>query len=182
MRLYTKGGDKGETGLIGGGRVPKDHPRIAAYGDMDELNAAIGLVRAACDDEAWCDRMQRIQECLFVLGASVMNVGRDQRAPCLTEDDVSVLERWIDSADESVEPLKHFVLPGGSEAAARLHLARTICRRAERGVVALSREESVAPIAMVYLNRLSDLLFAWARLANARAGVGDELWDGSPSA
>lgn len=176
MPLYTKGGDKGETGLIGGQRVPKDHPRVATYGDVDELNAVIGLACAACEDVAWCERMRTVQNRLFTLGAELADPGSGQSTPAIAEGDVTTLERWIDAASEAVEPLKNFVLPGGSEPAARLHVARTVCRRAERHIVTLAGQESIAPLTVVYLNRLSDLLFAWARLANTKAGVADVVW------
>lgn len=179
MRLYTKGGDKGETGLIGGTRVPKDHLRVTAYGEVDELNAAVGWAVVACDDEDLLRQLQKIQAQLFVLGSELADPGSGKATPAITDGDTALLEGWIDSACDAVEPLRLFVLPGGTELAARLHLARAIGRRAERGVVSLSREEELRPGVIRYLNRLSDLLFAWARLANARANVADIVWKAS---
>lgn len=179
MRLYTRGGDQGTTGLPGGTRVPKDDVRVSAYGDVDELNAALGWVAAACDNHEQLGRLQNLQEQLLGLGAELAGTTGDQSTASVASVQVSVLEEWIDSASEAVGPLKQFVLPGGSELAARFHLARTICRRAERSVVTLSREQEVTGGTIVYLNRLSDLLFAWARLANTRANVPDITWKGT---
>ena len=175
MRLYTGQGDSGETRLLSGERVSKDHPRIAAYGDVDELNAVLGVAAAVCEAEV-AVRVRAIQEHLFVLGAELSSTTPAASTPAIGKDDVRKLESWIDETSDGVEPLKRFVLPGGSEAGGRFHLARTICRRAERSVVSLLQREQVAPEVIVFLNRLSDLLFAWARLANARAGVGDVEW------
>ena len=176
MRLYTKTGDKGETGLIGGRRVPKDDPRVATYGDVDELNAVMGLAACGCTDDPWVAQMRTVQDRLFVLGASLADPDGRQAAPGIMDDDVEALERWIDAAEDSTPPLTQFILPGGSELSARLHLARATARRAERSLVALARSEKVGPCAVRYLNRLSDLLFAWARLANTRCGVADIIW------
>ena len=181
MRLYTKGGDKGETGLIGGQRVGKDHPRVEAYGQVDELNASVGLAAAACDDEAWRGRLRIVQAKLFDLGAELANPASDGSSPPVTDGDVARLEGWIDVATEAVTPLKQFILPGGCELASRFHVARTVSRNAERGVVALSRQAAVDDGVLVYMNRLSDLLFAWARLANTRAGIDDVVWISSDS-
>ncbi len=179
MRLYTKTGDAGETGLIGGSRVPKDALRVTAYGEVDELNAAIGLARASCDDAAWSQRLGTIQRSLFVVGSCLADPRTDPPTAQVSGDDVETLEHWIDEACSEVEPLSNFILPGGSELAARFHLTRAIARRAERIVVTLARRESVSPRIVPYLNRLADLLFAWARLANARAGVRDVIWTAS---
>lgn len=176
MRLYTRGGDQGETGLFGGERVLKNHVRVTAYGDVDELNAMLGWAAAACADADWRSKMQEIQAELFTLGAELANPRGRGEAPAVTPQDAEVLERWIDAATDAVEPLRQFVLPGGTELASRLHLARTVCRRAERCVVSLSQAEHVAPMVIVYLNRLSDLLFAWARWANTRENVADVAW------
>ncbi len=175
MRLYTGQGDRGETGLFDGERVTKDHPRVDAYGNVDELNAAMGLAATVCDEEL-AGRVQALQEQLFVLGAELSSRTPDESTPCIGVDEVKKLEAWIDEASDAVAPLKRFVLPGGSEAGARFHLARTVCRRAERSVVSLSLQERVSPQVIIFLNRVSDLLFAWARLANARAGVPDVEW------
>jgi cob(I)alamin adenosyltransferase len=176
MKLYTRRGDDGTTGLIGGERVAKDNLRVTAYGEVDETNAAIGLAIAAHDDAETVKILRRIQSDLFTLGAEVAT--QQGKPPKLTigESHVLQLERWIDEATAEVPPLKHFVSPGGTEAAARLHLARTVCRRAERAAVTLAQQQLVGPSVSVYLNRLSDLLFALARWANARAGVAEVPW------
>lgn len=187
MRIYTRTGDRGETGLFGGQRVGKDHVRVDAYGEVDELNAVVGLavvqLRAEGMDEL-ARRLQVVQADLFTLGAHLATPapedgGRESSyIPALPEERVAEMEAWIDAADAELEPLRSFILPGGGEAAARLHLARTVCRRAERRVIALAREARVPEAQVVYLNRLSDLLFTLARLANHRSGVGDVAWAG----
>jgi cob(I)alamin adenosyltransferase len=178
MKLYTATGDAGETSLFDGTRVRKNHPRVAAYGDIDELNASLGWCRAAAAGTI-AERLEPIQHELFVLGAELATpAGSRQsgRVPLISSEASRRLETWIDEATAAVTPLRNFILPGGSEAAARLHMARTCCRRAERAVIGLAHDESVRPEAVVYLNRLSDLLFAWARLANALAGSDDVVW------
>ena len=176
MKLYTRGGDKGQTSLCDGRRVSKDELRISAYGEVDELNAAVGLVRAGCDDAAFSEKLRQVQDRLFVVGAELANPDAEKRKVDLTEPDVTRLEGWIDVAWDAVAPLKSFILPGGSEPAARLHLARGVCRRAERTVVRLAGTEQIGPWVIPFLNRLSDLLFAWARLANVLAGLEDVVW------
>lgn len=176
MKLYTKRGDDGSTGLIGNSRVPKNHLRVIAYGEVDETNAAIGLAMVAWAEERWAERLRAIQSDLFVLGAELATPSGQTPGQGISEVQITQLERWIDAASDAVEPLRNFVLPGGTESAARLHLARTICRRAERAVVQLGQEERVRAEAVIYLNRLSDLLFAMARLANHQAGVPDVPW------
>jgi cob(I)alamin adenosyltransferase len=180
VKIYTKTGDRGETGLLGPLRVPKDHPRIAAYGEVDELNAAIGLALAEARPGALSRLLAQIQRDLFLVGTHLATLpgGRARRAIVrpIRASDVARLERAIDGTTARLAPLANFILPGGTRLAAALHLARTVCRRAERAVVALSHAEPVPPNAIVYLNRLSDLLFVLARLANAEAGVGDVLW------
>jgi cob(I)alamin adenosyltransferase len=178
MKLYTKTGDDGTTGLFGGKRVSKTSARVEAYGTVDETNAAIGVARAMRPSSAVDVVLAHVQEDLFVLGAELACVpGREAKLamPLLSGADVERLERAIDDADAACAPLKAFVLPGGSPQAASLHVARTVCRRAERAVLALDdatpRRELV-----VYLNRLSDLLFALARRANVDAGVADVPW------
>ncbi len=176
MKLYTKTGDGGQTRLGDGTTVAKDHARVAAYGEVDELNAAIGLAATVCGLDDWTDRLRGVQDCLFVLGAELADPAAGPNTPTLDPEDITRLESWIDQACAEVAPLKHFVLPGGNELAARLHVARTVCRRAERSVVALAGDERISARAVVFLNRLSDLLFAWARLANHRSGVQEVVW------
>lgn len=179
-RIYTRTGDEGETGLFGGGRVAKSHPRVAAYGTVDELNAVLGQVRARLDGEETAqvaDRLTTVQRDLFSIGAHLAtpaDARSREHLPPLPEERVAEFEAWIDAGDEELEPLRNFILPGGAEAGATLHLARTVCRRAERAVVALGDEAEAA--ITVYLNRLSDLLFVWARLVNHRAGVDETPW------
>jgi cob(I)alamin adenosyltransferase len=174
-RIYTRGGDAGETSLGDGARVAKDHDRVAAYGTVDEANAVIGLARRAASPEI--DRLlARIQNDLFDLGADLCRPGHAGDGKLrVTETQVSRLESEIDSVNQRLKPLDSFILPGGSEAAAQLHLARTVTRRAERLVVRLGRSEPVNPAVLKYLNRLSDLLFVLARAAN-EDGAGDVLW------
>jgi cob(I)alamin adenosyltransferase len=180
LKIYTRTGDAGETGLFGGGRVAKDHGRVAAYGDVDELNSAIGVARAT--EPALLDELlEAIQRDLFAIGGHLATpdparVRAALEKAELSADRVSELERAIDGADAELPPLKAFVLPGGTPKAAALHLARTICRRAERSVVHLARTDEVHPLFVVYLNRLSDFLFTAARLANHRAGAADVTW------
>ena len=178
MKIYTRSGDEGDTGLFGGGRVPKDHPRVEAYGDVDELNSAIGLARAAPPAEFADQLLESFQRDLFAIGGHLATpdperVTRALEKATLSAARVAELERAIDEADTELSPLKSFVLPAGTPKAAALHLARTVCRRAERSTVRLGREAEVHPLFVVYLNRLSDLLFTLARLANHPANVGD---------
>jgi cob(I)alamin adenosyltransferase len=185
MKIYTKTGDRGETGLFGGARVSKASTRVSAYGDVDELNSVLGLVCAHVQDETRLAELRRIQCDLFVLGAELAkNPGKDVDLgmSLIAEADVERLERSIDACDQVLAPLKTFILPGGDMAAAFLHLARTTCRRAERWVVALSQAESVRPELVRYLNRLSDLLFTLARAENQRANVADVPWIGREGA
>lgn len=177
MKIYTRTGDDGETGLWGGLRVPKDAPRVQAYGTVDECNAAIGVARAAGVDAELDALLARVQNDLFVVGADLATPGEAANIPRISEDAVQALEQAIDEMEAQLEPLRQFILPGGAPSAAYLHLARTICRRAERWVVTLSRSEPVNPQITVYLNRLSDLLFVAARRANASAGVPDVPWE-----
>ena len=178
-RIYTKGGDRGETGLGDGTRVPKDHPRVAAYGEVDELNAVLGLVLAQCPGCPEADLLRSVQNDLFDVGADlcVPAAGGEPGGQRLrvTPAQAERLERAIDRLNERLSPLTSFVLPGGTLAAAGLHHARAVCRRAERAVVTLSHAEPVGEPVVVYLNRLSDLLFVLARVAND-GGKGDVLW------
>ena len=181
VKLYTKTGDAGETGLFGGGRVPKDHARVAAYGQVDELNAAIGLARALDPVDLDLALLESVQRDLFAIGGQLASpdpgkVKKTLAKAELGEARVAALEQAIDAAEAELKPLEQFSLPGGTAKAAALHLARTMCRRAERGAVTLAREERVPPLILVYLNRLSDLLFVLARRANARAGRPDITW------
>ncbi|HEY8468782.1 MAG TPA: cob(I)yrinic acid a,c-diamide adenosyltransferase [Longimicrobiales bacterium] len=181
-RIYTRTGDRGETGLLGGGRVPKAHPRVEAYGAVDELNSVIGWALVLQQDAEVRRKLGSIQPDLFTLGAHLAAppaTGRRRRPvlPELGADRVAELERWIDEADAELPELHAFILPGGSPAGAALHVARTVCRRAERRVVALAEHEHVAEEIIIYLNRLSDLLFMLARLANHRAGAAETLWE-----
>ncbi len=177
MKLYTKRGDDGTTDLIGGSRVSKDAPRVTAYGDVDETNSAIGLALAACgDDNTIFAILRPIQSDLFSLGAELADARDRDATVSVTDGAVQQLEVWIDEASAEVVPLKQFVLPGGSELAARLHVARTVARRAERSTVSLSRVDPVRSTALIYLNRLSDLLFALARLANHQEKTEEIPW------
>jgi len=181
MKIYTRTGDAGETALFGGGRVSKDHPRVAAYGAVDELNAAVGWAASQVADEALCERLALLQHDLFTIGAALAAAPREdgERHPHLPPLPVhrpAEMESWIDEAASELPELREFVLPGGTPGAAALHQARTICRRAERMVVHLALHEAVEEDVIVYLNRLSDLLFSLARLANHRAGEPDVTW------
>jgi cob(I)alamin adenosyltransferase len=181
VKIYTKTGDKGETGLFGGGRVPKHHPRVSAYGDVDELNSFLGLARATEPLPRIDDILLTIQRDLLAIGALLATPNpakmREHLAKARVDDGrIRELERHIDAADLELEQLKAFIIPGGSAKAATLHVCRTVCRRAERAVVAMEESESIPDIAIVYLNRLSDLLFTLARLANRLAGGVEENW------
>ena len=180
MKIYTKGGDAGETGLIDGSRVPKDDGRVASYGDVDELSATIGLARAHCTDDPVRLLLHEIQKDLFAIGAQLADpqalVATRKAKAAVTPEQIEVLERAIDVRQSALPPLQAFILPGGARDAAFLHLARTVCRRAERAVVSLARREKVDPLVIAYLNRLSDLLFVLSREANHRAGEAEERW------
>ncbi len=179
MKIYTRTGDGGETGLFGGQRVPKDHARVEAYGTVDEANAVIGSAIAALGDPELGERLIEIQRRLFELGAALATPG-DRRPDSIRdrvdEADISLLETWIDEADAELPPLKTFILPGGGVAAAALQHARAVIRRAERRVLVLVRADDTHESALRYLNRLSDYLFMAARLANRRAGIADQPW------
>ena len=179
MKIYTKTGDHGETGLFGGARVSKASARVEAYGTVDELNAAIGVARAAGLPPDVDAVLASVQASLFTLGAELATVSGKEASlgiALLGPEDVSALERAIDASEAVLEPLRNFVLPAGSPAASALHLARTVCRRAERAVVGLPTEDEAREEIVVYLNRLSDLLFSFARQANQRAGFADVAW------
>ena len=168
MKIYTKTGDLGETGLFGGRRVPKHHLRIEAYGTVDETNAVLGLAASRCTDPELCDAIRRVQSELFSVGADLATPLDAQSDHIVRVDEVIIqrLEAEIDVWEEALPELKNFILPGGNESAATLHVTRTICRRAERTVTALAEQEPINPITQRYLNRLSDWLFVLARIAN----------------
>ena len=181
MKIYTKTGDKGDTGLFGGGRVPKDDIRVEAYGDVDELNAVIGVARSVEMMPRIDEVLVPIQRDLFAIGALLATPDRDKMALHLQkaridEARIGELERAIDLGEAELEPLTAFIVPGGTPKAAALHVARTVCRRAERHVVRLQHQVELPPLAVIYLNRLSDLLFTLARVANRRAGAGEVTW------
>jgi len=179
MKLYTKGGDDGSTGLFGGKRVLKCAVRVHAYGTVDETNAALGMIIAECGDEQTVSALTQIQSDLFLIGSELAAPEPDSAVPRVDKEMIGRLERWIDEACAEAPALRSFVLPGGGPTAAGLHFARTVCRRAERAVVALAQEEAGSPVSrqvIIYLNRLSDLLFALARRANHRAGIPDQPW------
>lgn len=179
MKIYTRTGDNGSTGLFGGPRVAKDEDRIEAYGSVDELNAAIGLVRSALTLSDVDQQLASIQNDLFAVGAELATPDPDaHHVRMISATSVGRLENWIDELEQELPPLKQFILPGGTPAASQLHLARAICRRAERRVVTLVRrhEVSISEELLSYLNRLSDLLFVQARVANARAQTAENPW------
>ena len=183
-KIYTKAGDDGHTGLFGGGRVPKDHLRVEAYGDVDELNAILGVARSV-------EMMPRIDEVLAPIQRDLLAIGALLATPHpekhreelekarISDRRIAQLEQAIDDGEAELEPLKAFILPGGTQKAAALHVARTVCRRAERAIVRLQssgKDHAVPQVVIVYLNRLSDLLFVLARVANRRAGAGEVTW------
>jgi cob(I)alamin adenosyltransferase len=179
-RVYTRTGDDGTTGLGAGGRVAKDSPRIEAYGTVDELNSQIGIVLASGVNDEIAAALRSIQNDLFHLGSDlcVPEEEKERRpVPSIEERHIAGLESLMDRLSEELPPLENFVLPGGAPGAAQLHVARTVCRRAERLLVTLARREPVGPHTVKYLNRLSDALFVMARHENKRRGVPDVLWD-----
>lgn len=177
-RIYTRTGDTGTTGLVDGSRTSKANPRIAAIGDVDELNSAIGIAIAEMDNQSAADQLQVIQNDLFDFGADIATPGEDfeptEMTLRMTEAQVKRLETQIDAMNEALQPLTSFILPGGSKAAAATHLARAIARRAERSVIAASQEMAINPLALAYMNRLSDYLFVLCRYVNRETG--DPLW------
>ena len=191
-RVYTRQGDWGETALVGGQRVRKDSPRIEAYGTVDELNAVLGAARATVNQLAAQEPLLaglgaillRVQHELFNLGSILATLPEDvhPRQPRVTDAEITQLEKGMDAMNEDLPPLRSFVLPGGSRVDAELHMARTVCRRAERACVALGRTGSVPPEAIRYLNRLSDALFVWARWAAHTSRAGETLWEPNQSA
>lgn len=185
-RIYTRRGDEGETSLVGGQRVPKDHLRIESYGTVDELNAFIGVARTTSEQLAsdqptlatFALILKRVQHELFNLGSILATLPADvhPKQPRITAADITQLETDLDLANDELEPLRSFVLPGGSRLDAELHVCRTVCRRAERLIVALAREESVPAEAIGYLNRLSDALFVWSRWVNKVLAAPETVW------
>jgi len=186
MKIYTRTGDAGETGLFGGGRVPKDDLRVRAYGAVDEANACLGVARATLAVPAGSEAAAELDSELAALQSALFDLGADLATPLgakarhavkpIQAAEVEALEARIDALDGELPPLTRFILPGGSQAAAALHLARTVTRRAERETVALARASDINPEALRYLNRLSDLLFTLARAVNVRSGVPEVPW------
>jgi cob(I)alamin adenosyltransferase len=181
MRIYTRTGDAGETALFGGGRVRKDHARVVAYGSVDELNSVVGWALAELAAHDTVERLALVQHDLFAIGAELATPParegrRRPETPPVPSARIAEMEAWMDAMDSELPALDRFILPGGTRSAAALHVARTVCRRAERAVVTLAGAEPVEPDVIVYLNRLSDLLFVCARLENARAGRPDIPW------
>lgn len=187
MKIYTKTGDLGETGLIGGKRIPKHHARIIAYGSVDELNSSVGLGLATLETSqhvsSFSDFVKillTVQNDLFILGADLADdsPSTDNRfgSPRVNEDMISKVEKTIDTLEQELSPISFFILPGGSVEASHLHMSRSIARRAEISVVGLSKAESINPLTIIYLNRLSDLFFVMARTANKWLGIPDTAW------
>ena len=179
VKIYTRTGDGGETGLFDGTRVSKADPRVAAYGDVDELNAWLGLARASIVDAQLASMVEHIQRDLFALGSHLADpahrIATRVTKASVTGADVTRLEEWIDELERELPPLRRFILAGGSPAGAAFHVARTVCRRAERAIVSLG-ESAVEREVLTYINRLSDLLFVVARVSNARAGSPEREW------
>lgn len=185
MKIYTKTGDLGVTGLIGGKRIPKHHARIIAYGSVDELNSSVGLATLETSQHVssfsdFVKILLTVQNDLFILGADLADdsPSTDNRfgSPRVNEDMISKVEKTIDTLEQELSPISFFILPGGSVEASHLHMSRSIARRAEISVVGLSKAESINPLTIIYLNRLSDLFFVMARTANKRLGIPDTAW------
>lgn len=178
MKIYTKTGDGGETSLYGGARVLKNDLRVETYGTVDECNAALGIAFAQIDNAEIRSVLKRVQGELFEVGADLATpLAQGETVPRLRSDETAQLETEIDRFEAELEPLRHFILPGGSPGGAALHLARAICRRAERHLVTLEQKETINPEVRRYLNRLSDHLFVLARLANQRSGAVEQIWE-----
>lgn len=181
MKIYTKTGDKGETGLFGGKRIQKFSSRINAYGTVDELNAAIGVALCYVEVNAVKSVLRKLQNQLFVVGADLATPleveSKNISIPRVSEDDISGSEKAIDFFDKQLEELHYFILPGGSKSAAQLHAARTICRRAEREIVLLSQQEEINQNIVIFVNRISDLLFVLSRIENKTAEIPDQKWE-----
>lgn len=187
MKIYTKTGDKGDTALYGGTRVSKASARVDSYGTIDEVNAFIGLAKSEITDEQIITQLKKIQFDLFTVGSEAATPadklflanGKARLPLTIAEEDIEKLERWMDEMEEKLEPLQYFILPGGGKAATSLHVARTVCRRAERGLVFLNESEEVRPELIRYLNRLSDYLFVLARYVSRLQGEKEEYWNPS---
>jgi cob(I)alamin adenosyltransferase len=179
VKIYTRTGDSGETGLFDGTRVSKADPRVAAYGEVDELNAWLGFARASLTDAQLSAMVEQIQRDLFALGARLADpshrIAERVTKATVGDDDIARLEQWIDALEAELSPLRRFILAGGSQAGAAFHVARTVCRRVERVIVSLGPTVVEGDV-LVYVNRLSDLLFVLARVANARAGSPEHEW------
>lgn len=177
MKIYTKKGDTGKTSLFGGQRVPKSNERIEAYGNVDELNSFVGLAASHGTSEKGTKYLTKVQELLFILGADLATpFSSKTRIDRIQEDDIRFLEEAIDELEKDLEELKNFILPGGSQAGATLHVARTVCRRAERKTVACKKTDDISDNCIKFLNRLSDFLFVIARHENKQAGVSEKTW------
>jgi len=176
-KIYTRTGDDGSTGLLGPARVQKDSLRIEAFGALDECNAAIGLARSLMSGDDLDRLLENLQSLLFSAGADLACPTETAKVERVQAEDIAQLEAAIDGLEQELAPLKVFILPGGTAAAAHIHLARTICRRAERNIVSLARSESINPLVLIMTNRLSDLLFVVGRVLNARSGIQDTPWN-----
>lgn len=176
-KIYTKTGDRGETSLFGGLRLPKSHLRIDSYGTLDELNAHLGLVRDTIENQDYNEEIKYIQDRLFTVGSHLASdPGKDMLLPDISEEDIILLEKAMDKMNSELPELKHFILPGGNKQSSFLHVARCVCRRAERKVVALSLEDNVDEIIIRYLNRLSDYLFVLSRFISFKNGAEETKW------
>lgn len=177
MPIYTRFGDKGKTSLFGGDVVEKSNLRVCAYGEIDELNASIGIIISEIEDREIEEKLEKIQNDLFTIGSELAS--RKETKTKIDPKRAKEMEEEIDKMDKEIEPLKNFILPGGHKAASLIHLSRTICRRAERSVVKLSNEEQIDSTIITYLNRLSDLLFTMARYVNFKNGEKEKIWKSS---
>ena len=175
-KVYTKTGDKGETGRFDGSRVPKNDPQIEVNGAIDECNSLIGLARCYIKDEQIDSVLENVQSRLIVAGSEVTNANRDARLPYITEGDITAMESLIDHAEEKLPTLTNFILPAGGKAAAHLHVARTVARKVERRLIDLRNQQEINPTLLAYFNRLADTLFVLARLANHYDGLNDNIW------
>ena len=179
MKIYTRTGDKGETGLLGGARVPKDHARLEAYGTVDELNSHIGMLRDLASPHHG-DLLITVQNTLFAIGSQLASSSTEEAArfkvPTISEEEIMAMERAMDSMDATLEPMRNFILPGGHPAVSQAHICRTVCRRAERIVVRIREQEPIPELIVHYLNRSSDLLFVMARWLGRTFGAEERPW------